>query len=181
LSETFETFDDVFDVGDVEQGERKVGFAIDSLNKANWAIAKIAKAEANIATRKLVADKYIKKVIDWVESANKTDKSTVESMTGMLKPWAEVEIAKSGKAKHVKLMDGEIGYRQNPDRLEIEDEKAALAAVPENCKRVKVEIDKVAVKALIKEKGEVFEGCKIVAGDIAWYVKTDFASMVRLP
>lgn len=152
-------------------------FRIDSLDKANWAIAKIARAEARRAEREAAAKVYIDRIRAWVDSANKSDIDTADRLTELLRPWAEVEIAKAGKVKHVKLLGGEIGYRQAPKRLDITDEAAALAAVPESCKRVKVEIDKTAVKALIETTGEIPAGCDLVAGEIRWYVKTDLAAL----
>jgi len=155
---------------------RPPGFAIDSLDKANWAIAKIVRAERAIAQRQAVAEAYLDKVRKWLDDANKADISTVDAMTEMLKPWATVEIAKGTGAKHVKLLGGEIGYRQSPASLEVNDEAAAIAWAEENCtEAVKIEkrLIKTPLKKLIMENGECPPGVEVKPGDIKWYVKTD--------
>ena len=148
-------------------------FAVDTLDKANWAMAKIARSEARVNQRQAAANAYITRINAWVDTANKADLDTVDNLTGLLRSWAEVEIAKAGKTKHVKLLGGEIGYRQSPERLDWVGTDSDLAALPDTLKRVKVEPDKVAAKALIKAKGEIPNGFNVVPGEVKWYVKAD--------
>ncbi len=155
-------------------GETRPAFTIDSLQKANWAISKISRAEASIAQRQIAAEAYKAKVDAWLAQANKDDIATVDAITGMLKPWAEVEIAKAGKTKHVKLLGGEIGYRQSPSHLEVTDEAAAIAWAEAHCpEAVKVEkrLVKTPLKDAIQKRGEMPDGAELVAGEVHWYVK----------
>jgi phage host-nuclease inhibitor protein Gam len=153
-------------------------FTVDSLDKANWAMAKIARAEERAERRKLAAEAYKSRVDAWLTDANKADLDTVDHLTEMLRPWAETEIAKAGKTKHVKLLGGEIGYRQSPERLDWVGNDADLAALPDTLKRVKVEPDKVAAKAQIKATGEIPAGFNVVPGEVRWYVKADPGALV---
>ena len=167
-----ETFEDYLDNAMVPAGSNPPAFSIDSLDKANWAIGKIARAEAKIEQRRLAAVAYKAKLDAWMDDANKADIATVGNLSEMLKPWANVEIAK-GKAKSIKLLGGTVGFRSSPAHLEITDEAAALAALPDDCKRVKVEVNKTAVKKRIEETGEIPAGCDLVAGDVRWYIQCD--------
>lgn len=151
-------------------------FTIDSLDTANWALSKISRAMARIAERRGAAEAYKAKIDAWLAGANETDGATVERLTDMLKPWAEVEIAKAGKAKHVKLLGGEVGYRQSPGHLEVRDEAAAMAWAEAHCpEAVKVEkrLVKTPLKEAIMKRGEVPDGVEMAAGEISWYLKLD--------
>lgn len=82
---------------------------------------------------------------------------------------------KDKKTRSVKLLNGTIGFRHNPDKLEVEDELAALewakAQLPEAvC--VKESLDKSIAKEHIKSTGEVPDGCTLIPGSDAFYVKT---------
>jgi hypothetical protein len=161
--------------GEGEDGLKVVrpGFVVDTQSKAEWAMATLARSERNIGMRKNTVREIQMKIEARLAEANKRDEDTVRKMTELLRPWAELEIAKQHGAKHLKLVAGDVGYRQNPDRLDVVNEKDAIAALPPECIRTKVEVDKVAVKKLIKTTGEVPDGCMLVDGDVQWYVKTN--------
>ena len=163
--------DNIFGVSGVPSAGQE-GFVVDTVDKANWAMAKLARAEKNMLRREVAAAAYKAKIDAWVADANKDDKETAARMTEYLKPYAEREIAK-GKVKHVKLVGGQVGFRTNPDRLEVRDEAKALAVLPESCIRVKREVNKVAVKELIQQKGEIPDGVELVSGEVSWYAKVD--------
>ena len=148
-------------------------FKVDTRDKAEWAMTALARAERNLTDKRHAAQVLIARIQERCEQMCKRDVDTVAKMTDLLHPWAQVEIAKSGGQKHVKLVAGDIGYRQNPERIEWVGTETDLAALPDELKRVKIEPNKVAAKKLIKEKGELPAGFEIVAGDIQWYVKTN--------
>ena len=147
------------------------GFHIDSVEKAEWALSKIASAEKRILDREMMADALIYRIKERLGDITKQDRDTVENMKAMLHPWAEVEIAKQGKTKHVKLLGGEVGFRQSPARLEVIDTDAALSSLPESCIRIKKEVDKTATKKLIETTGELPDGVELVPGEVRFYVE----------
>jgi len=148
-------------------------FVVDSRNRAEWAMMTLARAERNIAEKRHAAQILIERIQARCEEMCKRDTDTVSKMTDLLHPWAQVEVAKAGGQKHVKLMAGDIGYRQNPEHLDWIGTDEDLAALPEELKRVKIEPNKVATKKFIKEKGEIPAGFDVVPGNIQWYVKTN--------
>jgi hypothetical protein len=148
-------------------------FAVDTRDKAEWAMTTLARAERSIFDKRNAAQVLMVRIQERCEQMCKRDADTVAKMTDLLHPWAQKEIAKSGGQKHVKLVAGDIGFRQNPERIDWVGTDTDLAALPDELKRVKIEPNKVAAKKSIKEKGELPAGFEIVAGDIQWYVKTN--------
>jgi phage host-nuclease inhibitor protein Gam len=151
------------------------GFTIDSREKAEWALNKIAQKDARIAESERIAEQLIARIRARVADITRSDRESRERLVQMLHPWGAVEIAiaKAGKARSVKLIGGTIGFRQSPARLEVTDEAAAIAALPAECVRVKKEVDKTAVKELIEKSGEVPPGVALVPGEVTFYVKAE--------
>ncbi|MBZ5672296.1 MAG: host-nuclease inhibitor Gam family protein [Acidobacteriia bacterium] len=159
-----------------DEGEASEGFIIDSQERAEWAVRKIARAEARIAVRAAVATKLISEIALRLDAITKADKQTVEYLTSLLEPYGAVEIAKQGKRKSLKLLGGEIGFRQSPESLVVTDEAAAVAwlkAIPgaRDCIRVKEEVRKTETKQFIHDSGEVPDGCELRQGETRFYVK----------
>jgi len=146
-----------------EQGPQN--FQVDTLEKAEWAIRKIARAEARIQAFIALAEKRKAEIDERLKEVTRADRLAVDQLGQLIRPWGEVEIAKAGKKKSMKLLGGEIGFRTT-QHLEVIDEAAALASLenghPE-CIRVKREVDKTATTKLIKEKGEVPDGVELAS------------------
>jgi len=155
-------------------GEHIEGFIINSLDTAEWCLRKISRAEARIQERNDCAAKIKAEIDARLEAINAKDLDTVAYLGSLLRPWAEVEIAKAGKAKSVKLLAGEVGFRKAPDSLEVTDEAAALAWLKEHYPqgvRTVESVDKKKVKEAIEFNGEVPDGCELRRGDIKFYVR----------
>jgi phage host-nuclease inhibitor protein Gam len=150
------------------------GFAIDSLDKAEWALSKIARADGRIQDKQRVAKQLISAITARLEAITEHDRRSVEDLSAMLRPWAELEVAKQGKRKSVELLGGTVGFRQSPARLDVTDPVAAVSALeaahPE-CVRIKKEVDKVATRKLVESTGEIFEGMAMVPGAVNFYVE----------
>ncbi len=150
------------------------GFTIDTQQKAEWALDKIARAEGRIQRFRDAVTAAKARLDQRLEEVTKADLNTVERLGAMVRPWAEVEIAKIGNRKSVKLLGGTVGFRQSPARLEVTDPNAAIAWLEANqpaSVRVKKEVDKVNVKELVMAGGEVPPGCELVAGDVRFYIE----------
>lgn len=150
------------------------GFSIDTLEKAEWALDKIGKAENRIQRFTELVAKRKTEMDARLAEVTKPDRETVSRMGEMIRPWAELEIAKAGKRKSMQLMGGEVGFRQSPARLEVDDPDAAVVALeaehPE-CVRVKKEVAKTEVKKLIESTGMMPAGVRLVAGEIRFYIE----------
>ncbi len=153
------------------------GFVIDTQEKAEWALRKCSTAEARIAENTQIAQALKARIDARLAQINAQPERTLESMTELLRPYAETEVAKGGKAKSVKLLCGTLGFRTAPASVVVTDETAALAWLEANghaeCIRTKREVSKSEVKALITAKGEVPEGIELKAGDTRFYVETE--------
>jgi phage host-nuclease inhibitor protein Gam len=144
-----------------------VGFVIDTTDKAEWALSKIGAAETRIADATERVAFVIARLKERLEHITATDRASVERLTDMLRPWANVEIAKRAGPRSVKTLAGVVGFRQSPARVEV----TSLEGLPESCIRIKKEADKAAIKALIESTGEIPDGVELVPGDVKFYVE----------
>lgn len=153
------------------------GFTVDSLEKAEWALSKIGEADAEVdrfskMAAKLKAD-YCARIDTRLAQITKPHTATRERMIELVRPWADVEVAKANGKKSVKLLSGTVGYRQAPASLVVTDEEAAVMWLKNHaagCIRTKEEINKSFTKKFIEENGEVPDGVELRAGDIRFYV-----------
>lgn len=153
------------------EGELQESFQVTDLSAANWAISKVAQAEARIQERQALADEYRRKIADWLEEANKPDVATVDRMSEMLRPWALTEVAKQ-KGKTVKLVDGRVGFRASQPSVVIDDPEEAmifLKSFAPHAVRVHEEISKSEVKKLLKD-GEEVPGVHVESRPEKFYV-----------
>lgn len=84
--------------------------------------------------------------------------------------------ARGGKTKSIKTPFGTVGFRASPDRIEILDEKRAIAAAEGHDRsaeliHVKLEISKTAVMELVKSSGELLDGCELKPGENKFFAK----------
>jgi phage host-nuclease inhibitor protein Gam len=152
-------------------------FEINSLELAEWAMRKIARARKEIERFDEAAQKIIDKIKARVELLAKPHERTIETMTILLEPWIGIEIAKQGaKKRSYNLIGGKAGYRSNPNSIEIVDEQIAIKWLEENaleCIVIKKSISKKAVNELICNTGEVPSGIEVKQGETKFYVTTD--------
>jgi phage host-nuclease inhibitor protein Gam len=159
-----------------EEKQVEQGFVIDSLEKAEWAISKIVQADVQIDRFTVMAETLKARIEARLAEIVKNHHVTKDAMISMLRPWAEVEIAKQGKARSMKLLGGTVGFRQAPSRLEVMDEAAALKYFhdrqgAQDCIRVKEEVSKTAAKKLIEQTGEIPDGCELKSGEVSFYAE----------
>ena len=152
-----------------------VGFVVDNLEKADWALRKIGGAQAEVDKIERYAMALKQRIDERVASILKPHLATIDAMTTFIRPWADVEIAKSNGKKSVKLISGTVGFRQAPASLVVNDEAAAIGWLQGHGKdelvRVKYEVNKTAVKKLIESSGEVPDGCEMKQGEIRFYAE----------
>jgi phage host-nuclease inhibitor protein Gam len=151
------------------------GFVVDSMDKAEWALSKIARSEHRISMLSELAAKAKARIDARLEQITKGDRASVANLGEMIRPWAEVEVAKNEKRKSIQLLGGVVGFRQSPGRVEVTDEAAAiswlLAKNESECIRIKQEINKIAVKKRIEQTGELPAGITFAAGEVRFYIE----------
>jgi phage host-nuclease inhibitor protein Gam len=169
------TWSDLIDDVDEVQKEIATDFAVTDLQSADWCLRKVESAERNIQRRRDFVTAYRAKLDAWLEKANAADFRTTERMAELLRPWAEKEIAIDGKRKSVSLPTGTVGFRESPDSIEVEDERAAIENLENDGAsyliRIKKEIDKRGLMAAIKAGCPLPTGCNIKVGERRFYIK----------
>lgn len=127
--------------------------------------AEIAEAQARLddlcTRREEIAKPYDRKL------------SYLQTFYRALEDWAREALAHA-KGRSVKLAYGTIKFRKGPDKLDITDQEAAVTWCEYNLPAaVKRDVSKSAVKAYIKESGEIPEGCAWVPGEDTCTVDTE--------
>lgn len=168
---------DLADIVFSDMPDEKVPFAIDTIDKANWATRKIAKAERDIRERELVANEYKAKIDKWLAAANKNDLDTVENMTRLLEPYAEAAL-KDRREKYVDLFYARVGFRKTPERIEVEDEAAAIAYCEANEPEA-VKVEKRILKSKLKDAAKT-PGVSVTAGENRFYITVNAAELEAL-
>jgi phage host-nuclease inhibitor protein Gam len=87
---------------------------------------------------------------------------------------------RGGRAKHLKLLTGTVGFRRSPDRIVVRHEQQLLEWAEHHAPSLiarKLDTKRLAVRdgrVLVKETGEVVEssGIEVVAGEDKFYVKS---------
>ena len=149
-------------------------FVIDSLAKADWAVSRILDAEARNARRAELASLLHARVDQWLNKASASDQESIDNLTALVRPFAEVEIAKQRRSRSLVLPSGTIQLRRLLDRLDITDPEAAMAWATDNAPEaiiVRKELSKSALKTLIFKDGEAVPGIEASLGTDEIYVK----------
>jgi len=162
-----------FDLDLFEDDTTPEPFKIDTLELADWAIRKIARAESETTRLELLADSMKKAIDERLKTLTAPHVRTITNMTILLEPWANIEIAKQGgKKKSYSTISGRVGFRQNPQSVEVVDEARAVAdveakQVPNGIKKT---VSKTAIKEYIKKTGVTPAGIEVKTGAVNFYV-----------
>jgi len=150
-------------------------FVIDTLEKAEWALRKKGTAQGEIERMETYAVYLTNRIMQRLEQITKVHRDTVDTMDALLRPWANVEIAKASGRKSVKLLAGTLGFRSSVPSLLVTDEVAAVKWLKKHklkaMVRVKEEVKKAEVKKLIEEKGEIPDGVELKPGETRFYAE----------
>jgi hypothetical protein len=141
-------------------------FVIDSLAKADWAIAKILDAEARLSRRAELAADLHARVDAWLQKASTSDNDSIVYLTSLLRPYAEAEISKQRRSRTLLLPSGSVSLRKLPDRLDVLDRDAAIAhceASHPEAVIVRKDLSRSILKSLIVS-GEAISGCEFELG-----------------
>lgn len=136
------------------------------LNKYLWVIRQ---KEIELNKCKALADESIKRTQSWLEKKEHTINSTIEFFTNQMQNYL-----KQNSINKLSLPNGNIGFRKQPDSIEITDEELFLSkAASELLRQVpeKLEADLKSIKEYIKTTSEIPPGVEIKSKDPKFYYK----------
>jgi phage host-nuclease inhibitor protein Gam len=160
-----------------EQESQSEGFVVDSLEKAEWCLRKLAKLAQEDAEDEAMAQREIQRIQAWLEARKKPRQQSREFFEEHLRRFHEKLLQDDPKRnKTVKLPHGTLKARKLPDKWEY-DEQAILEWAKANARiefiRVKAEPDKQAIKQYVKETGEVPPGVTVTTQGIKFDVEVE--------
>jgi phage host-nuclease inhibitor protein Gam len=139
----------------IEEPTREA-FIVNDDAKADWAMRKLASIRRKQADNKVIYDREVLRVAEWLEKVNTDLERDAEWFESNLKPYALTE--RYNGRKSVVLPHGTIKTTAGRPKIEIENELEFLAwaetSQPELI-RVKKEIDKKILNTLLTDSGDV--------------------------
>mgnify|MGYP003947905791 CR=1 FL=1 len=136
------------------------------LNKYLWVILQ---KELEIGKCKALAEESISRTQAWFDKKENTINAAIEFLSGQMKNYL-----KQNKLKTLSLPNGNIGFRKQPDIVEITDEELFLTtAASELLRHVpeKFEADLKSIKEYIKTTSEIPPGIELKSKDPKFYYK----------
>ncbi len=167
-------------IGEEYATTEQQGFVIDTADKADWALRKIAKYQGAINEAKALAEKRIQQINAWLAATEEDNQKQISFFGNILEPWAKEQMA-GLKKRSMKLPAGTFGFRaQQPKFIKDDDQLLAWAekSAPEFVRQVPklewTELKKAArivEKELISPDGEVVPGVTVEEQPDKFYVK----------
>lgn len=153
----------------------KEAFVIDNLEKAEWALKKIAEHKAAIQRISDFAKAEIEKIQVWAQEQAKSHEEDVKYFESLLQPFAAEEL-KGKKTKTVKLPSGKMSFKKT---VNYERDEAQLLDFVKSCEmvdyiKVKESLDWAGFKKLctvtsdgklITEDGEIVPSVVVVTSE----------------
>lgn len=166
--------DDDLDLSLEDEQERE-RFRIDNDHTASWALRKMWKAERELNRLNENYEETVAILVERFEEACKPLASDLRFFESLLADYHR-RLVEEGKAdKTYRLPAGELVSRKTPDTVDVSD-FAALQDYAEgadhlNLVRIKVEADKRAILAAVKETGETIPGVVLKTGEVRYSAK----------
>lgn len=132
------------------------GFVVDTDQKADWAIRKLAVVRKKQAENQAIHDAEIVRIQEWLSTVNTALERDALYFEAVLTPYALLQ--RSEGRKTVTLPHGTIKTTAGQAKVEFKNEAAFIEWAKTNdpsLLRIKTDIDKTAVKSLITEEGVV--------------------------
>ena len=169
---------------DEQIGGTQTGFIIDTLEKADWAVQKIAAHEKKKAEIKAFADTKREKIKEFEDAEYQKIDASIEGLKCMLAPFVEAGIAiGGGKKKSIRLIGGTAGFRQTPPKFERDEVKlkefvknydTKYIETKESVKWSEFKADvKILNDKMITKDGEIVDGVTVIPGEQVFYVKPE--------
>lgn len=132
------------------------GFVVDTDQKADWAIRKLAVIRRKQAENKAIYDAEVIRITEWLSTVNTALDRDALYFEAVLTPYALLQ--RSEGRKTVTLPHGTLKTTAGQPRIEFNDESKFIEWAKVNdptLLKIKTDIDRTAVKALITEEGVV--------------------------
>jgi NAD+--asparagine ADP-ribosyltransferase len=132
------------------------GFVVDTDQKAEWALRKLAVIRRKQMENQALAQAEVDRVTEWLDTVNTALQRDALYFEAVLKPYALTQ--RSEGRKSITLPHGTIKTTAGQPKVEFKDEAAFIEWAKTNdpsLLKVKTDIDKTAVKALITDEGVV--------------------------
>jgi len=136
------------------------------LNKYLWVIRQ---KESELKKCTALAEESISRTQNWFNKKENTIIAAIEFLSGQMKNYL-----KQNKLKTLSLPNGNIGFRKQPDIVEVTDEELFLTtAASELLRHVpeKFEADLKSIKEYIKATSEIPAGVELKSKDPKFYYK----------
>ena len=185
-----------------EGDEARAAFRVESPDAAEWAMRKLAKAEAELNDAAALMVTEQRRISEWFTAQRDRISHDAAFFESLLTDWmrrlCDAELAEVGgdwsKVRHKtrRLPSGEVNARQAPDSWAATDEPAFIAwaetALPElvrvkksaNIVNAKAELDAVSVKGgsgaimvINPATGELVPGITVTPGEVHYSVKVE--------
>jgi hypothetical protein len=132
------------------------GFVVDTDQKADWAIRKLAVIRRKQSENKAIYDAEIVRITEWLSTVNTALDRDALYFETVLTPYALLQ--RSEGRKTVTLPHGTLKTTAGQPHIEFNDESKFIEWAKINdpsLLRIKTDVDKSALKALITEEGVV--------------------------
>ncbi|WP_031514006.1 host-nuclease inhibitor Gam family protein, partial [Desulfofalx alkaliphila] len=96
-------------------------FEIQDINAANWAVRKIAAAQAAIREREILAQAEIDRIKQWLVGETKELQQTIDFFTRLLEKYHRKQIKADPKNKTIKLPYGTLKMRAQQPQYQRDD------------------------------------------------------------
>lgn len=132
------------------------GFVVDTDQKADWAIRKLAAVRKKQTENEAIYNAEVLRITEWLSTVNTALQRDALYFEAVLRPYALTQ--RSEGRKSITLPHGTLKTTAGQPRIEFNDESKFIEWASKNeptLLRVKTEVDKTALKALITEEGVV--------------------------
>lgn len=148
-------------------------FIIDDEDKANWALRKLARLEADRAAAEEQARLERERIAVWLESQTAKLDREASFFKGLLEQFHRNQLNVDPAKKTIQLPAGTLKARKAPDKVEVLDGFITWATMNDrkDLLRVKVDPDKAAIKDALLKDGEVLEHVVRITGEVRYSVE----------
>ena len=136
------------------------------LNKYLWVIKQ---KEIELDKCKALAEESISRTQNWFDKKENTINAAIEFLSNQMRNYL-----KQNKLNTISLPNGKIGFRKQPDIVEVTDEELFLTTAASELIRhlpEKFEADLKSIKEYIKSTSEIPDGVEIKSKDPKFYYK----------
>jgi hypothetical protein len=150
-------------------------FKITDISTASWAAAKVLAAQARMAERAELANRYKARIDAWLSDSNAHDEASATYLSLLLKLYIEAELSRTrSRSRTLHLPTASASLRKSPDHVSVLDEAAALAFLEANHPAAivtKKTISLSTLRSMIFTQGEAVPGVEASLGTDSLYLK----------